>query len=394
MDGRFSDREPATRGLVDLEYWRSLVSVVALRRRGTNVEISRDWEPPVPKAIERTLKSLQTNDFIKVMVGNVTVSTNDVPTADKPMELFPARWINIVLTRCEHMSESRCLDAADTLGARLCRDAVWSEGRCNWLADSMEFIESRWQVTHRAFGPELYNGTSGIALFLAYLFACTQERIFRKTAEGAIKCALSQADRLDPDIAFGFYAGLRGIAYALLEAGEIFGEEAFLKRGLGMLEKASIGEPGSSQSWDIVSGSSGIIPVLLKEHARYRKPALFDADLRHGDCVLQAARQSEEGWSWKTISDPGIKNLTGFSHGTAGIAWSLLELHNKSREKRFLHAVKEAIRYERHWFDPHQENWPDFRSPSTGRGIWLRRGVVSWCPRVVSCRIGLGESPS
>jgi hypothetical protein len=88
MDGRFSDREPATRGLVDLEYRRSLVSVVALRRRGTNVEISRDWEPLYQRRIERTLKSLQTNDFIKVMVGNVTVSTNDVPTADKPMELF------------------------------------------------------------------------------------------------------------------------------------------------------------------------------------------------------------------------------------------------------------------------------------------------------------------
>ena len=260
------------------------------------------------------------------------------------------------------MSDAKYLEAADGLGARLCRDAIWSGTRCNWLGDSMEFVESRWQVTHRTFGPELYNGTSGIALFLAYLFAFTQERIFRKTTQGALNCALSQVDRVDPATGFGFYSGRTGIAYALMKIGEILSEEQLVQQGLELTERATRQEPSSSQSWDVVSGSAGVIPVLLKLNARYGRESLAEAAVHHGDLVLHAANRSDEGWSWKTIGDMAAKNLTGFSHGTAGIAWSLLELHNQIKEQRFLEAAKEALRYERRWFDPQQENWPDFRS--------------------------------
>jgi type 2 lantibiotic biosynthesis protein LanM len=276
------------------------------------------------------------------------------------------------------MNDAKYLEAADRLGARLCRDAIWSGERCNWLGDSMEFIESRWQVAHRAFGPELYNGTSGIALFLACLFSFTQEKIFRKTAQGAINCALSQLDRIDPATGFGFYSGLTGIAYALVEAGEIFGEEPLVQRGLELLEKVHSPEPSSEQSWDVVSGSAGVIPVLLKLNARYGKPFLRDAALKHGEQILPQADHGEEGWSWKTIPDPAMKNLTGFSHGTAGIAWALLELHHQlqTHDERFLQAAQQALRYERRWFDPQQENWPDFRSQDQAGGPVY---AAAWC---------------
>jgi lantibiotic biosynthesis protein len=265
--------------------------------------------------------------------------------------------------------DKRYLETADALGARLCRDAIWSGARCNWLGDSMEFIESRWQVAHRAFGPELYNGTSGIGLFLARLFAATEDKIFRKTAQAAIECALSQLDRFDPATGFGFYSGLTGIAYVLVEVGEIFGDERLVQRGLDTVENLAGHEPSPSQTWDIVSGSAGVVPVLLRLHRKYGRPRLFDSAVAHGDRVIQAAHRDDEGWSWKTIPDTiATKNLTGFSHGAAGIAWSLLELYSESKEERFLNAAKHGLRYERRWFDPQQENWPDFRAedPATG----------------------------
>jgi hypothetical protein len=51
------------------------------------------------------------------------------------------------------MANTIYLETADAIGTRLCRDAIWSGERCNRLGDSMEFVESRWQVQHRLLGP-------------------------------------------------------------------------------------------------------------------------------------------------------------------------------------------------------------------------------------------------
>ncbi|HZE81095.1 MAG TPA: type 2 lanthipeptide synthetase LanM [Candidatus Polarisedimenticolia bacterium] len=258
------------------------------------------------------------------------------------------------------MGETRFLETADAIGARLCRDALWSGGRCNWLGDAMEFAESRWQVIHRSFGGDLYGGTSGIALFLARLYSATQEKVFKKTAEGAVQCALSQIKQWDPAQSFGFYSGLTGIAYALAETALLLDHSDWEQQSLQILEK--LPQNVAIQSWDIISGSAGIIPVLLRLHQRFFQDSLLDLAVRHGDMLLQSANRNHESWSWKTIAGVEQKDLTGFSHGTAGIAWSLLELHAKFNEPRFLEGAIAALRYERRWFDVAQENWPDFRS--------------------------------
>lgn len=273
------------------------------------------------------------------------------------------------------MSETRFLNAADSIGARLCRDALWSGERCNWLGDAMEYIESRWQVVHRSFGPFLYDGTSGMGLFLARLFDRTHEEIFRKTAEGAMACALSQLGRFNTTENFGVYSGAIGVAFALAEAGKVIGNDRLRQMGLQLLRTMPRNVP-ERQTWDVISGSAGAIPALLNLHENYKEDFLQDLAVRHGDALLQNANRRDEGWSWTTMQGIGQKDLTGFSHGTAGIAWALLELYSQSGEQRFLDGAREALRYERRWYDPHQENWPDFRSSSDGGPQVCG---VAWC---------------
>jgi lantibiotic biosynthesis protein len=272
------------------------------------------------------------------------------------------------------MNEARFLEAADRIGARLCRDAIWAGGRCNWLGDAMEFAEGRWQVVHRSFGPDLYGGTSGIALFLARLYSFTGDAIFRKAAEGAAACALSQMPLFDPALSFGFYSGATGIAYALGELATLFDRDDLAQHSAALLKKLPREKP-AIQTWDIISGSAGMIPVLLKLHAASGGDFLLDLALQHGEMLLEGAHRNGDGWSWTTM--PGPKDLTGFSHGTAGIGWALLELHGASREPRFLEAGLSALRYERRWYDAAQENWPDFRSdPQPGMQPIC---AVAWC---------------
>ena len=54
-------------------------------------------------------------------------------------------------------------------------------------------------------------------------------------------------------------------------------------------------------------------------------------------------------------------NLTGFSHGSAGIGYSLMELYHKTKENRFLDSAGKAFSYENYWFSKENNNWPDFR---------------------------------
>jgi len=232
------------------------------------------------------------------------------------------------------------LDIAGRIAARLCRDALWSRGRCNWTAD---FLDDG-GVAHGALGPNLYAGTSGIALFLSRMASATGERIFRLTAEGALRQALEKL----PAAGLGLYSGGLGIHYVAAEMGRETDEDAVVRQA----------EPDRAEL-DVIGGSAGAIAALLYLRRRTSGARLLEMAIRHGDLLLGEASKEESGWSWRTIAAP--RNLTGFSHGTAGIGWALAELYAVTREDRFRAAAREAFRYERSCWNPAERNWPDFR---------------------------------
>ncbi len=276
------------------------------------------------------------------------------------------------------------LDAADFIAARLCRDAVWAGGRCNWLGDSMEFVGGQWAVAHRAFGPDLYSGTSGVALSLAEAYAVTGEALFRETAVGGARQALSRLEELPAQTRTGFYTGHTGIGYALTRIGELIGGQEFVDRGLEIVEALIAFEP-DERATDVLAGSAGAVPALLHLRSKYDREPLLELARRHGEFLIGAARKTPTGWSWNTLNIPAeqrTQDLNGFSHGAAGISWALLELWKATGEEKFRVAAEQGFAYERQWFDPRQENWPDFRGlyDTWGSGGGNQPGfMAAWC---------------
>lgn len=277
--------------------------------------------------------------------------------------------------------EANFLDTANLIGAKLCRDALRDGKRANWMGDSREIVSSAWTVAYRALGCDLYNGTIGIALFLARLHQYTKEKLYRSTAEAAIAHSLSRLEDITPSAKTSFYVGLTGIAHTLIEIGEIFGSEEFTNRAFEILKSVAEEKDLISQGLDVVSGSAGTIPALLSIYRRYPKDFLLETAILHGKHLLDTADKTDSGWSWNTLGIPVEYNLTGFSHGTAGIAWALSELFNETQEKSFLAAAEQGIKYERQHFNTQHENWADFRGlyDQTVSGNAAITYPVAWC---------------
>ena len=125
-------------------------------------------------------------------------------------------------------------------------------------------------------------------------------------------------------------------------------------------------------------GVASLIPVLLKRSAEFDRDDLFDAAVVHGQRLLNAAVQSEDGWSWDTLAEHDSKHLTGFSHGTSGIAFALLNLHRVTGEDAYLEAACEGMRYERNQFHEPSRNWIDLRQDATVDNTEVKC-LTAWC---------------
>jgi lantibiotic modifying enzyme len=269
-------------------------------------------------------------------------------------------------------------ETACALGRRICRDAIWAGNACNWIGPSADSWNP-WEIRQRSLTPDLYSGTGGIALFLACLARIEDAPLIHKTAEGAATHAWAHARDLSHAVQIGVYSGTLGIAWALVRIGEVLGAPSWLERGLELLE--SIDLEAADAGFDVMSGYAGAIPVLLDLSRRFERPAWLETALHWGGKLERAATKTPEGSSWRTIDVRAAarrRNLTGFSHGTAGIGWALVQLFQATGESRFCHAAEQAFQYERSFYNAEAENWPDFRDYLRPPGSPPAYGMA-WC---------------
>jgi hypothetical protein len=250
------------------------------------------------------------------------------------------------------------LRTAEGIAREICEAAVWYEGRCNWLGALATPPRSGRAV--RSLGPDLYDGTAGIAIFLAELFRITGDKELRRTARGAIAQAFAGVEAVPPAVRLGLYTGWTGIALAGARVGRLLGEEewpAHTLALLGRLHEAIVGE----QEFGLLSGRAGAVAGLVALSICLGEPRLVEVAVDIADDLIEGAERSEAGCSWPSIQVSSRRNLTGYSHGAAGIGYALLELYRVSSNTRYRDLAREAFDYERYWFDEEHRNWPDFR---------------------------------
>lgn len=250
-------------------------------------------------------------------------------------------------------------EMACAIGDRLEALALRNAYGASWLGVSA-LGDSTWSLLPTDM--DLYNGTSGIALFLGYLGKLTGEARYTELSKlslDAVRAQTEQQKKRPQVMSLGAFNGLGSALYLLMHMSILWNNPGLLEEAETLVEWL----PGlieRDETLDIVSGAAGCILNLLSMHKLHPTAQTLKVACLCGDHLLATAQEMNEGLAWQTI--PTEKPLGGFAHGTAGIALSLLKLAHVSGEQRYYQAALDALAYDRSLYLPAEQNWADLRT--------------------------------
>ena len=274
------------------------------------------------------------------------------------------------------------LDLAEAIRSRAIRT---EDGSAAWIAPQYLVQAERYQLQPMDY--DLYGGTSGVALFLAAAERFAPESGYGELALAALRPLQStldrRPDRLDGMMGIGGASGLGSVAYSLLHVSRLLDEPALLEDARRVADLITEDLVASDRALDVIGGAAGAILSLLALYEVRPDRRILKRAIACGEHLLEARTATDSGRrAW--VADGGLK-ASGFSHGTAGIAYSLLRLHEHTRDPRLLEAAKEAIAYEDTEYSPENRNWVDFREAGEPAYQW------QWChgaPGIGLARVG------
>src|SRR6266487_5023220 len=278
----------------------------------------------------------------------------------------------------------RLITAARSVGDRLCKLALHGEESVGWVG--VDIMQDReWHLLPTF--TDLYSGTSGIALFLAYLGLLTDEEGYTSLARVALASTRSQVARQKerPElVGIGTFQGLGAFIYLLSHLGALWNEPTLFQEAEEMIKLLPTAI-SRDEAIDVIGGSAGCIAALLSLDAVAPSQSTLATAIQCGDHIIAHARPQNAGIGWSTMLQE--TPLTGFAHGNAGIALSLLRLFAVSGEERFRQTALAAMEYERSLFSLERRNWPDLRSAFSSSATSNQQTgqqesnsyMVAWC---------------
>lgn len=257
-----------------------------------------------------------------------------------------------------------------------------------WIAFTYHPAARRFRI--QPIGYDLFDGTSGVALFLAALECVTGGAGFRDLALGALaplrQDIRSRAiDRIVDNVEWGGPLSCGTIIYALTRSSRLLNDPELLDDAAVLARAITPERIAADRHLDVLFGAASVILGLLALHDATGDPGALDLAVACGRHLVQRSVLRENGCRTWPMTDG--QTLTGFSHGTAGAAYALLRLHAAHPASEFLDAALGAMAFERTVFVATLGNWPDYRKPQSDGPVC----GVSWChgaPGIGLARLG------
>lgn len=193
----------------------------------------------------------------------------------------------------------------------------------------------------------LYAGNPGVVLFYLELYAATGDKDYLKKACAGADWLIAG---LPKEKTMGLYEGIAGIGFALEEVYRASGEEKYRRAFLRCLDliHQSARKAGQGLEWDgttdIISGSAGTGLFLLYASSELADKSLLDLAYKAGDRLIELGKPENGGFKW-AMDEKFPRLMPNFSHGTAGIAYFLATLYEKTKQEAYLDAALAGSKY-------------------------------------------------
>jgi type 2 lantibiotic biosynthesis protein LanM len=241
----------------------------------------------------------------------------------------------------------------------------------DWLGDAEVF-----QLV--CLGPELYNGVSGIAVFLAAHAAALGSESSAELARAGVAhlrqtLRSRNAARVARSLGIGGATGLGSIVYAMTVMSKCLRDDTLLTDACAAADLFTDDLIAADKHLDIIGGSAGAILALLRLHRDTESAEVLARATKCGEYLIGQGRLGPEGLGSWIGQGLGSRALNGMSHGAAGFAFALASLAEATGRDDFAHAASECIAFENSSYSAERKNWPDWRGTSTPG--W----PVQWC---------------
>jgi type 2 lantibiotic biosynthesis protein LanM len=229
----------------------------------------------------------------------------------------------------------------------------------DWLGDAEVF-----QLV--SLGPDFYNGTSGIGVFLAAHAAVTGHQASGELARASMSYLRKNlrsrdAARMARSMGVGGATGLGSIVYALTLMASYLRDDSLLADAHVAAELFTDDLIAADKQLDIIGGSAGAILCLLRLYRDGQADAVLRYAVKCGEHLIAQSRLGQTGRRSWVGQGSGQRALNGMSHGAAGFAYALASLSAATGRDEFAQAASECIEFENASFNAERANWPDFR---------------------------------
>jgi lantibiotic modifying enzyme len=223
----------------------------------------------------------------------------------------------------------------------------------------------------------LYSGTPGVVLFFLEAFYATGDENYLKDAQAGADYLIASLDR---EKGAGLYVGLSGIGYCLEETYKATKEMSYRKgvEHCMNLIKEWAEETATGIRWgattDIISGNAGTGLFLLYIAEEWKDESVLEMARLVGNQLLAVGMAAGIGTKW-AMDRQYPRLMPNFSHGTAGIAYFLASLYQKTENPKYLDGALAGAAYLKSVANTENEGCLIFHHEPEGEDLYY----LGWC---------------